>query len=103
MTKDQRQLGKIPSIMRVFLEHAVFAVSEELDGLFAFADEIVYEDFKIFVLVEKVNPVLVLRDDQPQMLVGVGEDVQDVRRRVLQILEEGKTFCRKVKKLSGGR
>ena len=48
--------------MRVFFEHALLAVPEKLDGLFAFADEIVDEDFEVFVLVEKVNPVFVLRD-----------------------------------------
>ena len=74
--------------MRIFLEHPIFAVAKELDGLFAFADEIVNEDFEIFVLVEKMNSVLVLGDNETQVLIRVRQDIQNVRRRIFQILGE---------------
>ena len=72
--------------MGILLEHPVFAVSEELDRLLALPDQIVDEDFEVFVVVEDVDAILVLGNDQTQMLVSVGQDVQHVRRRVFQVL-----------------
>ena len=90
MAEDQRELGQVSPVMRVFLEHAVFSISKELDRLLAFANKIVDEDFEVFVFIEKVNPVFILGDDQSQMLIRVGENVQNIRRRVLQILRLGR-------------
>ena len=72
--------------MGILFEHTVLAVSEELDRLLALADQIVDEDFEVFVVVEDVDAILVLGHDQTQMLVSVGQDVQHVRWRVFQIL-----------------
>jgi len=47
--------------------------------------EVVDEDAEVFVLVQNVHPVVVFDINQLQMLVGVGQNVQNERRRILQV------------------
>lgn len=71
--------------MRVLVEHLLFALFEELDGLFALPHQIDDENVEMFNVVQGLHVVLVLGVDEPQALVGIGQDVEDKGRRVLEV------------------
>lgn len=71
--------------MRVLVKHFFLALLEELDGLLALPHQVDDEYVEVLVAVQLCHVVLVLGIDQPQSLVGVGQDVQDERGRVLQV------------------
>lgn len=85
MREDEAELREVPPIVRVLVEHLHLALFEELDGLLALPHQIVDEDVEVLVGVQDIHLILVLRVDQVQALISVGQDVEDEGRAVFQI------------------
>jgi len=83
--EDQAELGEIPAIVGVLVEHLLLALLEELDGLLALSHQVVDEHVEVLVGMEQVHLVLVLRVDQSQSLIRIRQDVQYERWTVLKI------------------
>lgn len=85
MRKHQTKLREIPSIVRVLIEHLHLALFEQLDGLLALSYQIVDEDVEVLVRVQDVHLVLILQIDEMQSLIGVGQDVENEGRTILEV------------------
>lgn len=85
MRKHQAKLREIPSIVRVLIEHLHLALFEQLDGLLALSYQIVDEDVEVLVGVQDVHLVLILQIDEMQSLIGVGQDVENEGRTILEV------------------
>lgn len=74
-------------VLGLLLVHPLLPLLEQSDGSFGFLHEAVDVDFKVLVLTQLGQPLvlLVFAQNKPQMLVGIGQNVQDVRRTVLQL------------------
>jgi len=83
--EDQAELGEIPAVVGVLIEHLLLALLEELDGLLALSHQVVDEHVEVLVGMEQVHLVLVLRVDQSQSLIRIRQDVQYERWTVLKI------------------
>jgi len=83
--EDQAELGEIPAVVGVLVEHLLLALLEELDGLLALSHQVVDEHVEVLVGMEQVHLVLVLRVDQSQSLIRIRQDVQYERWTVLKI------------------
>lgn len=65
----------------VLLEDPVFAIAEQLQRLLALVEKIRQEDLKVFVVRQCGGQSgLVLREDLLQVLVHVGQNVEDIWR-----------------------
>lgn len=84
MAEDQTQFCQASSIRRVFVVHFLFSVLEKLDCQLGLLEKVLYVYPKILAVVQNVHSILVLRNNQLQMLVSVGQNVQDVWRTVLE-------------------
>lgn len=85
VAEDEAELGEVATIVGRLVEHLLLALLEQLDRLLALTHEIVDEDAKVLVAVQDLHPVLVLAVDEPQPLIRVRQDVEDERRRVLEV------------------
>lgn len=85
MAEDEAELGEVTTIVGRLVEHLLLALLEQLDRLLALTHEVVDEDAKVLVAVQDLHPVLVLAVDEPQPLIRVRQDVEDERRRVLEV------------------
>lgn len=85
VTEDEAELGEVAPVVAVLVEHLLLAFLEQFDGLLALAHQVGDEDGEVLVGVERLQVVLVLRVDDAEALVRVGEDVQDEGRRVLEV------------------
>lgn len=85
VAEDEAEFGKITAIVRRLVEHLLLTLLEQFDRLFALTHQIVDEHAKVFVVVQRLHTVLVLAVDEPQPLIRVGQDVEDKRRRVLEV------------------
>lgn len=83
--EDETELGEVATVVRVLVEHLHLSLLEQLYGLLALSHQIIDEDVEVLVGVEDVHLVLVLGVDQVQSLVGVGQDVEDEGRAVLEV------------------
>lgn len=70
--------------LRVLLVHAFLSLLEQADGLFGLLGEVLHEDPEVLVLPQSLHFTFVARQDGAQVLVGVWQQVQDVRGAVLQ-------------------
>lgn len=70
--------------LRVLLVHALFAFLEQTDGLLRLLRQVLHEDAEVLVVTQSLHLALVTGQDGAKMLVGVGQQVQDVRRTVLE-------------------
>lgn len=71
MTEDQAELGEIPPVMRVLVEHFLFAFFEEFDGLFALSHEVNNKYVEVLDVVQNDQVVFVFRVDVPEPLVCI--------------------------------
>lgn len=85
MREDKAELGEVPPIVRVLVEHLLLALLEQFDGLLAFPHQIIDEDVEVLVGMEQVHLVLVLGIDQPQPLIRIRQNVQDEGGTVLEV------------------
>lgn len=69
--------------MGVLLVHAFLALLEQADGLLGLLGEVLHEDPEVLVVPQHLHFALVARQDGAQVLVGVWQQVQDVRGAVL--------------------
>lgn len=70
--------------LRVLLVHALLALLEQADGLLGLLGQVLHEDPEVLVVSQGFHLALVARQDGAQVLVGVGQQVQDVGGAVLQ-------------------
>lgn len=70
--------------LRVLLIHPLFPLLEEADGLLGFLHQVLHEHTEVLVFSQGLHLPLVAGQDGPEVLVGVGQKVQDVGRAVLQ-------------------
>lgn len=70
--------------LRVLLVHALLPLLEQADGLFGLLGQVLHEDPEVLVLPQSLHFALVAGQDGAQVLVGVWQQVQDVRGAVLQ-------------------
>ena len=85
MREYQRQLREAASIGARLVEDLLLRVFEQADRLLALVHEVLHEDAEELVLVQERHVLLVVLEDDAEMLVGVGEDVQDEWRTVFEI------------------
>lgn len=74
-------------VLGLLLVHPLLPLLEQSDGSFGFLHKAVDVDFKVLVLTQLGQPLvlLVFAQNKAQMLVGIRQNVQDVRRTVLQL------------------
>lgn len=84
--EEEAERALLP-VLRLLLVHPLLPLFEQPDGSFGFLHQAVDVDFEVLVLAELGQPLvlLVFAQDETQVLVGVGQDVQDVRRAVFQL------------------
>lgn len=70
--------------LRVLLVHALLALLEQANGLLGLLGQVLHEDSEVLVVSQSFHLALVARQDGAQVLVGVGQQVQDVGGAVLQ-------------------
>ena len=70
--------------LRVLLVHALLSLLEKADGLLGLLGQVLHEDAEILVVAERLHLSLVAGQDGAKVLVGVWQQVQDVRWAVLQ-------------------
>ena len=85
MTEDEAQFRQAPPRGRRLVVYLLFGLLEEPDGLLAFVHQVLNEEAKVLVVVQKGNIFLVALEYHAQLLVRVREDVQDEGRAVLQV------------------
>lgn len=91
---DKKERGRkekvVLPVLRLLLIHPLLPLFEQSDGSFGFLHQAVDVDLKVVILTELGQPLvlLIFAQNKTQMLVGIRQDVQDVRRTVLQ-LESG--------------
>lgn len=78
--------GWIRSIpgLRVLLIHPLLGLLEKAHGLLGLVGQVLHEHAEILVLPEDLHFALVSGQDGSQVLVCVWQQVQDVRRAILQ-------------------
>lgn len=74
-------------VLGLLLVHPLLALFKETDCPFRFLHQAIDVDFKVFILAELCEflVLLVFAEDHPQVLVRVRQDVEDVRRTVFQL------------------
>lgn len=82
--KKQKTLESNSPWLRVLLVHALLALLEQADGLLGLLGQVLHEDPEVLVVSQGLHLALVARQDGAQVLVGVGQQVQDVGGAVLQ-------------------
>ena len=70
--------------LRVLLVHPLLAVFKQADGLLGFLGQVLHEDSEVLVVPQRLHLALIAGKDGAEVLVGVWQQVQDVRRAVLQ-------------------
>lgn len=70
--------------LRVLLVHPFLSLLEQADGLFGLLGQVLHEDPEVLILPQSLHFTFVARQDGAQVLVGVWQQVQDVRGAVLQ-------------------
>lgn len=85
VAEHEAELGEVTAVVRRLVEHLLLALLEQLDRLLALTHQVVDEDAEVLVAVQHLHAILVLAVDEPQPLVRVRQDVEDERRRVLQV------------------
>lgn len=70
--------------LRVLLVHALLALLEQTDRLLRLLRKVLHEDAEVLVVAQRLHLALVAGQDGAKVLVGVREQVQDVRRTVLE-------------------
>ena len=83
MREDERELGKAAPLGAGLVVDLILGVFEEPHRLFALVHEVLHEEAEKLVIVEEGDVLLVALEHGAQVLVGVGENVQDERRAVL--------------------
>ena len=81
----ERQFGQVLPVARLFLVHVLSCAFEAIDRSRALIDEIVDEDTEIVDLVQDVQSIVVVVHDLAQGLIEIGQNVEHVRRRILQV------------------
>lgn len=61
--EDETKLGEVATVVRVLVEHLHLAFLEQLYGLLALSHQIIDEDVEVFVGVQDMHLILVLRVD----------------------------------------
>ena len=82
MTKNKRQFGEVAPVMARLVEHLLLALLEQFAGLFTFSIQVFDENAKVLILLEHIQSVLVFTKYCTQMLIGVGQNVQNEGWRV---------------------
>ena len=85
MREDEREFGEAASLRAGLVEYLLLGVLEQPHRLLALVHEVLHEDTEELVLVEERHVLLVVLEHDAQMLVRVGQDVQDERRAVLEV------------------
>ena len=85
MTKYETQFSEGPPVTRGLIVNLLLRFFEELSRLFTLVHEVFHEYLEVVIVVEEVELSLVVFEDLSQVLVGLGEDVQDEWRRVLEV------------------
>lgn len=70
--------------LRVLLIHPLLGLLEEAHGLLGLVGQVLHEHAEVLVLTQDLHLALVAGQDGAQVLVRVRQQVQDVRRAVLQ-------------------
>ena len=81
--EDERELGEAAPLGAGLVVDLILGILEEPHRLFALVHEVLHEEAEKLVIVEKGDVLLVALEHGAQVLVRVGEDVQDERRAVL--------------------
>ncbi len=85
MAEDEAELGEVSPVVGILVEHLLLAFLEELDGLLALAHQVLDEDLKVLFIVEGHHVILILGGNEAQVLVGIGQNVEDEWRGILQV------------------
>lgn len=89
--KEQRQEKKpkrvLLPVLWLLLIHPLLPLFEQADGSFGFLHQAVDVDFKVLILTELGQPLvlLIFAQYKPQMLVGIRQNIQDVWWTVFQL------------------
>lgn len=70
--------------LRVLLVHLLLGLLEKAHGLLRLVGQVLHDHAEVLVLPEDVHFALIPGHNGAQVLVGVRQQVQDVRRAVLQ-------------------
>lgn len=70
--------------LRILLIHPLLALLEQADGLLGLLGQVLHEDPEVLVVSQRLHLALVASQDGAQVLVGVWQQVEDVRGAVLQ-------------------
>lgn len=70
--------------LRVLLIHPLLGLLEQAHGLLGLVAQVFHEDAEILILAQDLHLAFVPGQDGAKVLVGVGQQVQDVRGTVLQ-------------------
>ena len=81
----ERQFRQVLPVARLLLVHVLAGAFEAIDRLRALIDEIVDEDAEIVDVVQDVQSIVVVVHDLAQGLIEIGQDVEHVGRRILQV------------------
>ena len=85
MGEDEGELRETPSLGARLVEYLLLGVFEQADRLLALVHKVLHEDAEELVLVQKGHVLLVVLEHDAEVLVGVGQNVQDKRGTVLQV------------------
>lgn len=85
VAEHEAEFGEVTAVVRRLVEHLLLALLEQLDRLLALTHQVVDEDAEVLVAVQHLHTILVLAVDEPQPLIRVRQDVEDERRRVLEV------------------